>query len=253
MFAGGEGETESLGIGEARRLKMRQVLVLAVAMFVGSVAQAQNGKIITSQDFANNAPRCSKGTASFKVAVGPKLPAYQIRLVQDPVSAEIATLHHVGRIEISQGRSLLETIEINSIWSDSLCSFFAMKDVNFDGYLDIAVLRDGGGKWSRYDYYVFDRVSGRFVTNALTEDLAQVKSSGIVLDASSQQIQAPFFKGRCAGVDTYKIATGRLEKIQIQEITPSGDECRITVKQNLQGTWEVVRSSRTFDMSGPGF
>ena len=78
---------------------MRQVLVLAVAMFVAPVAQAQNGRILTAEDFSNHAPQCSKGTASFKVAVGPKLRAYQIRLVQDPVSAEIATLHHVGRIE----------------------------------------------------------------------------------------------------------------------------------------------------------
>jgi hypothetical protein len=77
--------------------------------------------------------------------------------------------------------------------------------------------------------------------------------NGRILTAEDFSNHAPFFKGRCAGMDTYKIASGRLEKVQEQEITPTGDECRITVKQNLQGTWEVVRSSRTFDMSGPGF
>jgi len=54
-------------------------------------------------------------------------------------------------------------------------------------------------------------------------------------------------------MDIYKIENGRLEKIQEQEVRPMGDECQITVKQSLHGSWEVVRNSRTFDMADPGF
>ncbi len=232
---------------------MRQVLVLAVAMFVTSVAQAQKGKVFTAADFPNSAPKCTNNRASFKVEVGPGLPVYQVRLVQDPVAAEMGTVHHVGRVEILRERSLVETIEVNSIWNDSLCSFFEMKDVNFDGDLDIAVLRDAGGKWGQYDYYLFDRASGQFVSNALTEDLGRIQSNGIVLERESHVIQAPFFRGRCAGVNTYKVENGRLEPTQEQEVTPKGDECSIKVKQSLNGGWQVVRSSKTLDMSDPGF
>jgi len=194
MFASDYERAESLRDDEARRHKMRQILVLTVAMFLTAAVQAQSEKVFTAEDFSKNAPQCSSGTANFMVQVGPKLPAYQIRLVENPVIAERATLHHVGRIEISQAGSLLQTIEVNSIWDDSLCSFFEMTDVNFDGYLDIAVLRDAGAKWARRDYYVFDSTSGRFVSDSLTEDLAQVKSSGIVPDQEREQIQAPFVK-----------------------------------------------------------
>jgi hypothetical protein len=232
---------------------MRQVLVLAIAILTTSVGYAQKGKVLTAADFASATPKCTNNKASFTVQVGSGLPSYQIPLVQDPVSAEIATVHHAGRIEVSQAGTLLETIEVNSIWNDSLCNYFEMKDVNFDGDLDIAVLRDAGGKWARHDYYMFDRTKSMFVADSLTEDLAQVQSSGLILDAEAGQIRAPFFKGRCAGVDTYKIENNRLEKVEEQEITPRGDECGITVRESVHGTWEVVRSSRTLDMSDPGF
>jgi len=160
---------------------MRRILVLAVAIFLASSVQAQRGKVYTAEDFTQSKPQCTKGTASFTVKVGPEA-VYQIRLVEDPVLAETATLHHVGRIEISQGGALRQSIDINSIWDDSLCNSFEMTDVNFDGYLDIAVLRDAGAKWMRRDYYVFDPSSGQFVSNALTADLAQVKSSSIILN-----------------------------------------------------------------------
>lgn len=227
---------------------MRRILIFAVAMVLTAAVQAQKAKVLTAEDFAQGAPKCSKGTASFTVKVGVEQPVYQIRLIEDPVSAETATLHHVGRIEVSQGGALRQTINVNSIWDDSLCNYFEMSDVNFDGYLDIAVLRDAGGKWMRRDYYIFDPASGHFVTNALTEDLAQVQSSSIVLDHETEQIEAPFFKGRCAGEDIYKINHGRLEKIQEQEITPRGDECGITVKQNQNGSWQVVHTNRALDI-----
>ncbi len=83
---------------------MRRILVLAVAMFLTSAVQAQKGKTFTAEDFTQNAPQCSKGTTSFMVQVGPKLPVYQIRLIEDPVTAETATLHHVGHNRNFTGR-----------------------------------------------------------------------------------------------------------------------------------------------------
>src|SRR5260370_39157383 len=127
-----------------------------------------------------------------------------------------------------------------------------MTDVNFDGYLDIAVLRDAGAKWMRRDYYVFDPSSGRFVTNALTDDLAQVKSSRIVLNHETEEIRAPFFKGRCTGEDIYRVENGRLEKIQEQDVTPRDDEGPTTFKQSLQRHWEGVRTRRELDIGQPG-
>ena len=103
------------------------------------------------------------------------------------------------------------------------------------------------------DYYVFDPASGRFISNALTEDLAKVKSSRIVLSKNTQEIQAPFFKGRCTGEDTYRIENGRLEKVEEQQVTPRGDECRIETRQSRNGSWQIVRTSMTLDMSDPGF
>src|SRR5260370_24421557 len=88
--------SRNLELARHGREKMRRILVLAVAMFLTSAVQAQKGKIFTAEDFTQNAPQCSQRTTSFIVQGGPKLPVYQIRLIEDPPTAATPPPSHVS-------------------------------------------------------------------------------------------------------------------------------------------------------------
>ena len=72
-------------------------------------------------------------------------------------------------------------------------------------------------------------------------------------DAKKECGGGTIYKGRCTGEDTYRIENGRLEKVEEQQVTPRGDECRIETRQSQNGSWQIVRTSMTLDMSDPGF
>jgi hypothetical protein len=50
------------------------------------------------------------------------------------------------------------------------------------------------------------------LSNSLTEDLAQVKSSGIVLDQEREQIQAPFVQSHASLWQSQEIIDGRFRR-----------------------------------------
>jgi hypothetical protein len=129
-----------------------------------------------------------------------------------------------------------------SNWNDSVCLFEA-RDVNFDGYVDIFFIREGNGTWGRWDYYLFDPQSERFVTNNLTHDLDELRDNGLDFDWKTHEIRAPFLFGLCGGMDIYTIGKGRLIKIQEDKvrIETERNRCVETVRRRVGGKWRVLR------------
>ena len=116
-------------------------------------------------------------------------------------------------------------------------------DVNFDGYLDISFVREGGAKWGSRDYFLFDPSSGRFIANSLTKELGQIRENGIALDAKTREIRAGFMgPGTCpGGVNIFRIENARLVQLQAEEVTSEHGHCVRTVKKRADGKWKTVR------------
>jgi hypothetical protein len=247
-------ERANCGAGSAfihSSMSTAKSLFCVVAVFVTSAAGVDSGKIFTAEDFLQDrVPRCpvKNEPTSLLVQISPKLPPYQFVLIRESVAAPDGTIHHVGRIEISRPASeILQTVEVKSNWDDSVCRFFDAKDVNFDGYLDISVVREGAGTWASRDYYLFDPQSGRFISNGLTRDLGEVKDNALSVDWKTREIRASFMFSLCGGTDIYKIENGRLLRVQEDQVTVDrvANQCVETVRLRVNGEWKVVRVETT--------
>jgi hypothetical protein len=111
----------------------------------------------------------------------------------------------------------IQTIEVKvdavSYFPDS----FRAQDVNFDGYKDISVLHDHGGKWGQGRYWLFDPPSGLFVTNTLSRELSDLTANNRVFDSQAREIRTDHFEGHCFPVKkTYKILNGHLALVWAQ-------------------------------------
>ena len=230
---------------------MRKFVCAFLAMLCSDIAcSAQAEKIFTADDFAQNrVPRCSGRptdleTMTMRVSINPELPAYQFKLTTQPLATGPGEIHAVGMIEISipPSDAIVQTIEANSIWDWGLCQFFTAADVNFDGYLDISFVRDGGAKWVSREYYIFDSQSGRYSTNALTQDLAEVQENGISFDSQTHEIRAAFMAPwPCGGgLNIYEIQNGRLNEVQKETVEPSDEQCIRETRRWVIGAWSVT-------------
>ena len=230
---------------------MRKFVCAFLAMLCSDIASsAQAEKILTAEDFAQNrVPRCSGGPTGLepimmRVSISPTLPPYQFKLTIQSLAARPGEIHAVGKIEISipPSGTVVQTIEANSIWDWGLCQFFTAADVNFDGYLVISFVRDGGAKWASREYYIFEPLSGRYISNALTQDLAKVKENGISFDSQTHEIRAAFMgPWPCAGgLNIYRIQEGRLNEVQKEKVEPSGGQCIRETRRWVNGRWSVT-------------
>jgi len=210
-------------------------------------------KILTAEDFVKNQLDRGSGNepVTLVVQIHPKLPAYQFRLVPD-LSATgnySERRRHVGRIEISQFGSgmALQTIEVES-HSDflSFIQWFTARDMNFDGYLDIAATDDRGAQWMSFNYWLFDDRSGRFVSNAFTDQLRQqLAANSIDLDPKVQEIHASYLGRECPGGQSiFKVENGHLVLSQQEKYAVQDDGCAETIEKRVEGKMVVVETRK---------
>jgi hypothetical protein len=180
-------------------------------------------RVLTAEDFEND--RVDRGSGkeerTFRIQISPDLPPYVFHLIPDLEGTDSPgsnnPRHHVGRIEISRGdpAEIIQTIRVKTHAEvSSFIQFFRASDINFDGYLDIAVLDDFGAKWGSLNYWVFDPPSGRFITNNLTRQIRALKHSQMRLDADLKTITAGFFYGTCPQSKTFQVVGQRLKLIK---------------------------------------
>src|SRR5262249_25651393 len=138
-------------------------------------------KPLTAEDFLKY--RLDRGSGreerTFFITISGKLPPYRFHLIPNPTAdAPGKGRQNIGGIEISRGRarSILQTIEVQSYAVASwLTQSFMAQDINFDGYLDIAVLDDHGAKWGSHNYWLFDKRTGHFIMNSLARELRRLR------------------------------------------------------------------------------
>lgn len=228
--------------------KIPAVVFTLLLMASARPAQEAAQRVLTAEDFAKG--QVDRGTGreekTFLIRLSGKLPPYSFRLIpkisiKDPPGSDDRP-HYVGRIEIANPRSFIQTIKVYTrAQATSFISFFRAEDINFDGYLDIAVVDDFGAKWGSLNYWVFDRRSGRFVMNALTRQIKNLKHSDMYLDPGKREITIKFFYGVCPQSHTYRVGRERLTLVRQEQRTCTERGDKVTVRERDRGKMRVVK------------
>ncbi len=225
-----------------------------------SLGQHQDAyqKVLTAQDFARDFGdnRIDRGSGregvSFLIEINPSLAPYRFRLIPD--SSALADCDDprrsercggdrpvVGRIEISTigDPTILQTIEVASYaWASMFTQSFQAKDINFDGYLDIATLDGYGAKWGSYNYWLFDELSGRFITNSLTRELRKLNFNEMTLYPENKEIHTTHLTSVCLGKKIHQVVNGRLMLMYLEEPRLEGegeDYCKLRIERRVSG------------------
>ncbi len=95
----------------------------------------------------------------------------------------IARCESEGVVAAPQRIALVSEASVEMVQA---ASFLA--DVDFDGVLDLVILREFGAKWGRYDVRRFDVATHAFVENALTRALGELPN--LTVDAPGRRLLA---------------------------------------------------------------
>jgi hypothetical protein len=232
---------------------------IAIAMTLPGLSQnkeqtnLQHGpgqKPLTAEDFLRNQIDRGSGRQemTFLITINEKLPSYRFHLIPDAnVDVREKGRHHIGRIEISKGsaRSIHQIIEVQSYADVSwLTKSFIAEDINFDGYLDIAVLDDHGAKWGSFNYWLFDKRTDRFIVNSLAKELRRLRFNEKRLDEKAKEIVVSNLIAGCAeDKRVYRVAREHLILMRAEEHEAREGSCKVTTKKRTHGRMKVVSTS----------
>jgi len=230
-------------------------LLMAAGLTTSAPAQTKPGDSGHCAGLPSFGPRDSLNTADLKVetkdlrvqvsADGPEL---HLRLEPDPGwKSTTDALQRVGWIRVfscETGALVQSLVAETWVSPEMFIRFFEVRDVNFDGYLDIATLREFGAKWGRQTWWVFSPPSETFISNDFTNALGQVSANGLELDQSRHNIIAPHLTnltGCGASQDVYHVDQGRLVLIHNEKISPRPDGCTLTTLDRVNGQMRVTK------------
>ena len=195
---------------------------------------------------------------TFYLQINKNIPAYTLHVVSFSTSTG-----DLGYIEIARGINTKPiqkiTLNPNDFRAEDVPLTFTAHDINFDGYLDIGIVVNGGAKWASYQYWIFNPKTGKFVTSALTKDFSNVISNQIKFDTKHKQIITNNFYGPAITNKTvYQVVGGRLKIMEEYHQEQSTDEnsqpiekCTITVKKYMES--KVKATNEVINKSCPGY
>ena len=203
-------------------------------------------KALTVEEFERDKYQTPAQEIAVSVPIHPSMSNYVLRLIPAPVDDPDRGLQPVGRIEILKSPSApaFQTIQVAAEASTDLfirCVEFV--DINHDGYLDLMTLAEfGGAKWWRYQYWVFEPKSGRFISNWLTKRLSRFLCCKIRPDAQSGEIHVRYLVFDGVMDEGYRIQGRRLILVSRQEIKPNKNAGFIlTTMRLIDGKMQVVK------------
>jgi hypothetical protein len=236
---------------------------LLLAVGLATALLAQTSKLEHCRGLTLFGPNDSLNKVDLQVAgkdllvrVTPNGPELHMRLEPDSGSwsSQAAAkgadrVHRVGWIRVfsCETGALVQSLEVKTGWGgpEFFLRFFEVKDVNFDGYLDLAVLRDGGATWGNQVWWVFSPVSGRFVSNDFTKALSQIDNNGLYLDAVHQNITAyhySYSEGCGSTKDIYHVEHhSRLMLVHGEDPEAMGNGCRLTTRDLINGEMRITK------------
>ncbi len=189
----------------------------------------------------------------FRLSVKPGGPAFRITIRPIPIeSHDDGIFVHAGDIEVARCRdgTRLQLMALMAWQSLEYASSFHAQDINFDGYLDFAVLAEFGGKWGSEWWWVYDPTAGRFVQNELTRDLRGLKAAEYHIDPKKQEIMTRYLTetwGCGSTGDRYRVANNRLMIVHKEVPEPAENGCRVIVSDLGGGTMRVTDVRRFVD------
>jgi hypothetical protein len=233
---------------------------LLIAAGVATItAAAQTGKaggcngipLFESKDSLNTA-ELQVANKDLRVQVNAEGLELHLRLEPDrgkPVvskpSSGGAVLRQVGLIRVfaCDTGALLQSVAAESSGDPGMfVRFFEVRDVNFDGYLDIGVLREFGAKWGSQTWWVWNPASRRFVSNEFTKALGQIKANGLVFDEATHNVTAGHMTestGCGPTKDIYHVEQGlHLVPIHQENISVGADGCVLTTLDWVDGSMQ---------------
>lgn len=189
------------------------------------------------------------GNKDLRVRVSEKGPELYVRLEPDPAwkPGTGNDVQRTGWIRVlsCETGALLQSLEAEGMGGpEHFLRFFEVKDVNFDGYLDLGVLREYGAKWGSQTWWVFSLASGTFISDDFTKALGQVSANGLALDGGRHEIIAPQLTTLtgCGGTrDIYHVEEGRLVLIHKEDVHVGPDGCTLTTRDRVNGQMQVTK------------
>ncbi len=118
-------------------------------------------------------------------------------------------------------------------------------DVDFDGYLDLVVLRDFGAKFVEYDVRRFDPATGRFVADGLTERLGKLPN--LTVDRERRRLLSFGIGPSAPYEESFRVERGLLALEESCRV----DEERATLERTRDGVVVERRPYTRVDTAPP--
>ena len=217
-------------------------------MAVGWTAKGNDAARLGSTEFKQNAQQ--ERPTAIVAQIHPTMPKYSFSLIPDVHEDDPAgRRQHVGRIQISKEGSN-EVFQTIDVFMEGSIEFFVRQfeilDINNDGYLDIGTLAEfGGAKWGRWQYWVYDPKSGRFITNWLTRRLSQFRCNEVCSDATSSEIHVHYLRMEGVIDERYKVEGRRLVLAGTMELKPKDKGFTMITKRLIKAKMEVTKVEQT--------
>ena len=166
---------------------------------------------INSQARPAGQSTANKREVTIKGKAHADLPNYSFRLIEGDTGE--------ARIEIrnEQSDKIIQVLKSFDLESVSLLNpdDFKLEDVNFDGYLDLELLSSRGTAGEEYNFWLFNKTSGKFVFNKKLSELQNPR-----FNHKTKTIKAVGIIGRLGDdyvKDFYQFENGKL--VMVREVT----------------------------------
>lgn len=229
------------------------VLTILLLCGVGCNQQQQVEKkdVVQTPAVVTSTPERNLVEDTFSVQDSPDLPQYKFHVTSFTSTTQ-------GRIEIFQDNDLHKAVQViklnpKSFLAGEIAGSFSIQDINFDGFSDIGVVVDGGAKWASYQYWIYDKKTGRFVTAPITKDFEKVRFNEIKFNKEKKRVTTHNFLGVGSLKSVYQFANGHLglleereeqnvikEDQETSETTTPALQCEITVKNYVGDRVRVI-------------
>ncbi len=158
-------------------------------------------------------------------------------------------LIHTGEIEVSrcEDGKQVQVLPLTGWQPMNTGPTFHAQDINFDGYLDFAVVAEFGAKWASESWWIFNPATGQFVQNELTKDLRKLKAAGYQVDSTEHSIGTRYLTepwGCGSTGDRYRVEASRLVLIHHEVPEPSSYQCSVTISDRVDGAMRVTKVKR---------
>jgi hypothetical protein len=233
----------STGVALRRLAVLSCGALLSFAPVLAAQAPDSTERVLTAQDFGNGALILPEGKTAL-VALNGQETVVRVRFVLDSPEAETPGGRELGTLTVSSYPSerLLQRLPVATFkYSGSVATSVAFMDLNFDGFLDLAVPRRPNDKRTPYVSYVFEPRSEQFVADELTTQLDAL--GGLpVPDATRRELSVTVPSTDCGTdlVRTYRLEEGKLDLVREDSAKKSGTSCVVTTQRLVSGALQTV-------------